>query len=99
MLISSSFLVITLWLTCTQAGFRNPDFLSPYGPGPHERNDVWTVGDVHLVRCETADITDFSNYTVALWQQSLSEDNPGATLGPVVYGTLASPCHSLKTFT
>jgi hypothetical protein len=66
-------LIVLLLTTPVVAQFANP--------GGPER-EVWTVGDVQSITYET----EFSEYTIALWQKNSSEDT--ARQGPIIYSKL-----------
>lgn len=73
MLINKVFILFTLLLP---QGFC--EFYTPQQKG----RGVWKVGDVEPVKYKTS----YTNYTIALWQQSLTEGSAG--LGPIVYREL-----------
>ena len=77
------FLILTFWATIThQSGFSNPNYVVAYGTGKYESNTVWYVGQTKEVVYDISDMDGVENYTIALWQQAITEN--GATLGPVV---------------
>ncbi|KAK1772470.1 ser-thr gpi-anchored family protein [Phialemonium atrogriseum] len=48
---------------------------------PPPKRTVWSLGEVQTIRYRTT----FSNYTIALWQQSLQKG--AASLGPIIFQT------------
>lgn len=70
------------WAGTSAATFVTPSFLAPYGPGRFQNTVVWRAGDVQHIVYDTSDMKEISNYSIALWQQSL--DDGAAVLGPVI---------------
>lgn len=77
------FLTLALWPVVThQASFSSPNYMAAYGPGAYESNVVWYVGKTKEVVYDISDMNGLSNYTIALWQQSLYEQS--ANLGSAI---------------
>ncbi|KAL6862560.1 hypothetical protein ACO1O0_002795 [Amphichorda felina] len=45
------------------------------------RRELWQIGEIETIEYET----DYEEYTIALWQQSLSQD--AANMGPIIFQT------------
>lgn len=77
------FLPLALWPVVTrQAGFSSPYYVTAYGHGGFMSNVVWYVGDTKEVVYNISGVDGLSNYTIALWQQSLH--GASAMKGPVI---------------
>ncbi|KAK6062960.1 hypothetical protein SCUP515_12858 [Seiridium cupressi] len=57
---------------------------APDTPATYGKNALWTVGEVQTIKFTTT----YSNYTIALWQQSI--EGGSALLGPVIFQTQTS---------
>ncbi|KAM0811778.1 hypothetical protein AB5N19_12134 [Seiridium cardinale] len=57
---------------------------APDTPATYGENALWTVGEVQTIKFTTT----YSNYTIALWQQSI--EGGSALLGPVIFQTQTS---------
>lgn len=60
--------------------FFNPPNTDPDDPG-YADDPIWTIGETKTIQFTTT----YSNYTIALWQQTLAGGS--ATLGPIIFRT------------
>lgn len=79
------FLVLTItYFACAQQSLEVGEFYNPPGvafvDGDYSLDLVWTAGDVQTINFTTT----YTNYTIAIWQQSLVNDS--TFLGPVIFG-------------
>lgn len=58
--------------------FFNPPNTDASDPG-YENDPVWKIGETKTIQFTTT----YSNYTIALWQQTLAGGS--ATLGPIIF--------------
>lgn len=86
MILYLNLMTVILWAALSeQSGFTSPNFVTPYGSGAYENVVVWYVGQTKEVVYQIIDIDGLDNYTIALWQQSISGGS--ALQGPVVNST------------
>lgn len=89
-------LIATLLLTTVHAQeslevgrFFNPPNTDADDPG-YAHDPIWTLGETKTIQFTTT----YSNYTIALWQQTLAGGS--AALGPIIFRTSSKHVQRLE---